>query len=156
MAGELATEYGVSGWAPGQATETEAAQTMFRLWQSQRRREQNEPRQVLEQLADFIDRHGDSRFSPATATMIAYYPVRDRAGWWDNDAEDRVYLFTAEGMREALKGFDFDRALDVLEQAGVIPPPDEKGRRPRQKKIGGKNTRVHLVDPDALLASRDY
>jgi hypothetical protein len=44
---------------------------MFRLWQSQRRREQNEPRQVLEQLADFIDRHGDSRFSPATATMIA-------------------------------------------------------------------------------------
>jgi putative DNA primase/helicase len=59
-------------------------------------------------------------------------------------------------MREALKGFDFDRALDVLEQAGVIPPPDEKGRRPRRKKIGGKNTRVHLVDPDALLASRDY
>jgi putative DNA primase/helicase len=34
MAGELVTEYGVTGWAPGQATD--AAQTMFHLWQSQR------------------------------------------------------------------------------------------------------------------------
>jgi putative DNA primase/helicase len=59
-------------------------------------------------------------------------------------------------MREALKGFDFDRALDVLEHAGVIPPPDEKGRRPRRKKIGGKNTRVYFLDADALLASRDH
>jgi putative DNA primase/helicase len=55
-------------------------------------------------------------------------------------------------MREALKGFDFDRALDVLEHAGVIPPPDEKGPRPRRKKIGGKNTRVYFL----LLASRDH
>ena len=39
LAGELATEYGVTGWAPGQATD--AAVTMFRLWQSQRRRGQN-------------------------------------------------------------------------------------------------------------------
>jgi putative DNA primase/helicase len=116
---------------------------MFRLWQSQRRRGQNEPRQVLEQLADFIDRHGDSRFSPASGHDDSHYhSVRDRAGLWDDDAEGRVYLFTAEGMREALKGFDFDRALDVLEQAGVIPPPDEKGRRPRQKKMWQEHARV--------------
>jgi hypothetical protein len=73
MAGELATEHGVTRWAAGQATE--AAQTMFRLWQSQRRG-QNEPRQVLEQLVDFIDRLGDPDSHRPAATMTATVTLR--------------------------------------------------------------------------------
>jgi hypothetical protein len=33
--------------------------------------------------------------------------TRDRAGWWRDTPDGRLYLFTTEGMNDALKGFDF-------------------------------------------------
>lgn len=53
-------------------------------------------------------------------------------------------------MRDALKGFDFKRALDELEACGVIPKPGEDGRRAKLERIGGQPVRVYEVQVDVL------
>ena len=77
--------------------------------------------------------------------------VRDRAGWWRSDDQDgRLYLFTADGLREALKGFDFKRGLDELEACGVIPKASASGERAKPETIGGRKVRVYEVRANVL------
>jgi putative DNA primase/helicase len=143
LAGEVATEYGVTGWSAGEATH--AAAIMFQTWCAQRQHGNAELAQIVEQVAAFIDRHGGSRFSEI-GTMDRATVVRDRAGWWeyDDDGDGKIYWFTRDGLREATKGHDFDNACDVLEVAGALLLSD-KGERARQKKIDGDNARRYAI-----------
>lgn len=151
LAGELATEYGITGWSEGAATN--AAVVGFQTWRSMRGRGNGEKRQILERLAGFLERHGDSRFSVWTTDEAI---VRDRAGWWKPDAEGgRLYLFNADGLHEALKGFDFKRALDTLEACGVIPKANANGERSKTENIAGRKVRVYAVRADALHGLSD-
>lgn len=151
LAGELATEYGITGWLEGAAAD--AAVTGFKAWRAMRGRGNNERRQILERLAGFLERHGDSRFSD---WMDHETVVRDRAGWWKPDDQGgRLYLFTADGLRETLKGFDFKRALDLLEECGVIPKANATGERGKPENIGGRKVRVYQVRADALHGAGD-
>lgn len=146
MAGELAIEYGITPWPEGAAIE--AAAIGLQAWRSTRGRGNDERRQVLEQVAAFIERHGDSRFSDADVlndTMRI-----NRAGWWRDATGGRVYLFNAEGMREAVKGFDLKRALDVLQEAGALP--GTTGERSKAQRINGRLMRLYPVPADKLGA----
>lgn len=146
LAGELATEYGVTGWSEGAAID--AAAVGFQAWRSMRGGGNDERRQILDKLASFLERHGDSRFSGWTDDGAA---IRDRAGWWKPDnVGGRLYLFTADGLREALRGFDFKYALDMLEACGVIPKASATGERSKTEKVGGRKVRVYSVRADAL------
>jgi putative DNA primase/helicase len=136
----------LTGWPEGDAVK--AAVIGFKAWRSLRGGGNDERRKILEQVSDFVERHGDGRFSSADASGPC--GLRDRAGWWCDTQVGRLYLFTAEGMRDALKGFDFKRALDELEACGVIPKPGEDGRRGRPERIGGRIARVYEVRADAL------
>ena len=108
----------------------------------------DERRQILEKVSGFIERHGSGRFSDADTTNEA--PLRDRAGWWKESNDGREYLFTAEGMREALKGFDFNRALDVLQEAGALPAPGADGKRARTIRINGHVAKLYAIQPEKL------
>lgn len=146
LAGELATEYGITGWPEGATVD--AAVIGFQAWRAMRGGGNDERRQILDKLAGFLERHGDSRFSNWTADGAA---IRDRAGWWKpDDAGGRLYLFNADGLREALRGFDFKRALDVLESCGVIPKASATGERSKTENVGGRKVRVYPVRADAL------
>ena len=92
-------------------------------------------------------RHGDSRFSDCNGGGES---IRDRAGWWRKDDNTLVYLFNAEGLREALKGFDFKRALDLLEECGVVPKAGSSGERAKPMRIAGRTTKLYEVKVDAL------
>lgn len=151
LAGELATEYGVTGWETGEAIR--AAAVGFAAWQSLRGagRGNAERDQITERIVSFIERHGDSRFSDADsyddqrAAM-----VRDRAGWWRDVNGVRMYLFTADGLREALKGFDFNRALDALQQAEVIEAPGANGERAKFMRIRGQGMKLYTVRAERI------
>jgi putative DNA primase/helicase len=78
LAGELATEYGLTGWPEGEAVK--AAVIGFNAWRSLRGRGNDERRQIIQKVSDFIERHGDGRFSSADAN--GENQTRDRAGWW--------------------------------------------------------------------------
>lgn len=159
MAGELATEYGVTGWPQGAATT--AAAEAFRLWCAWRGEGQDEPRKILEAVRDFIDRHGSSRFAVLKPTPGIEHDdplVRDRAGWWDGteDLSGRVYYLTAEAMREAAKGFDLKRALDALGEVGALPPPNAKGERAKSINCpDGNKRRLYAVTYSKLEGAVD-
>jgi putative DNA primase/helicase len=61
LAGEVATEYGITGWEEG--TAVKAAAEGLKAWRSLRGPRNDERRQILEAVAGFIERHCDSRFS---------------------------------------------------------------------------------------------
>lgn len=147
MAGELATDYGVTGWPVGAAGE--AAAHGFKLWQSMRGKGNDERRQILQRVSGFIERHGDGRFSDADTTNDVQ--IRDRAGWWRDTNGGREYLFTTDGMREATKGIDFKRALDVLQEAKALPTPGANGERARFIRIAGRGVKVYPINPDKLV-----
>ena len=151
LAGELATSYGVTGWTEGEAIR--AAAVGFAAWQSLRGagRGNAERDQITERIVSFIERHGDSRFSDADSDDDQRAAlVRDRAGWWRAGDGGRVYLFNADGLREALKGFDFSRALDALQQAGAIEAPGADGKRVKSMRIRGQGMKLYAVRPDHI------
>lgn len=65
------------------------------------------------------------------------------------------YLFTSEGLREALKGFDFKRALDMLQGLEALPAPMADGKRSRFFRVGGTGMRLYQITPEKLEGS-DY
>lgn len=144
LAGELATAYGVTGWQRGEAIR--AAGVGLRLWLGMQdgRTTDAEGPQVADQVTEFIDRHGDSRFSDADAEPQHSPPVRERAGWWRDRDGERVYLFTGQGLKDALKGHDFKRALDHLEQAGMLKA---RNKTERIRAIGGTTKKFYTVKP---------
>jgi len=151
-AGELATEYGVTPWPEGEAIA--AAAVGFTAWKMLRGDNQasHEHQQILERLAEFLEKHGDSRFTDKDAlpdpTRAAL--VRERAGWYEGSNQGRVYLFTAAGLKEALRGFDFERAKTVLQVAGVMPKREAGGRRSESIRVAGDKVRVYTVHQWAL------
>ncbi|MEQ1838434.1 MAG: DUF927 domain-containing protein [Candidatus Nitrotoga sp.] len=147
LAGEVATEYGITGWAKGAAIE--AAAVGFKAWQSTRGHGNDERRQILEQVSGFIARHGDSRFSDAAQANSDDAMRINRAGWWRDDGE-RIYMFNAEGMHEAVKGFDFKRALNILQESGALPMPGADGKRAKSMRIGGRLLKLYPVQADKL------
>jgi putative DNA primase/helicase len=151
LAGEVATEYGLTGWPEGAAIA--AAEVCFNLWKANRGKGNDERRQILEQVSTFIDRHGDGRFSNADSDSESKseIPFRDRAGWWQDTHEGRIYLFTPGGFREATKGFEIKRTLDVLQDVGAIPPCQSNGERAKLKRIDGRTKKLYHVNPEKLM-----
>ena len=119
LAGEMATRYGITGWQRG--TAFDAARHCFRLWaQSRPTQTDFEQVDILRRLRDFIDKHGDSRFSECSGGAVVY----DRAGYYrdtDGDTDGgREYLFTREGLKDAVRGFGFKLAKKTLADLNVL------------------------------------
>jgi putative DNA primase/helicase len=150
LAGELATEYGLTGWEEGEAMR--AAAESFRLWQALHGKGNDERRQIAERLSGFIERYGEGRFSSENDSNAM---VRDRAGWWREGHGSREYLLTANAMREALRGFDFSCALDVLQAKGALPGSGTDGKRTRLFRIGGRALRLYPIHPGKLIGDGD-
>lgn len=144
LAGELATTFGITGWLPGAATE--AAKLAFQRWQEAQPKDRNETSKILEAVANFIDKHGDARFGGGIDSDVycetTPITVRDRAGF---KGKHGVYHFLSDGLHEALRGFDFNRAKDVLIAKGIL-----LNATTEQRKINGENFRVYNIDSARL------
>lgn len=153
LGGELATEYGLTGWPTG--TAIDAAKTLFNEWRKHRPSGNQEAPAMLEAVQNFIDRHGGSRFE--NESEMDGPIIRDRAGWYEDKAGGggRVYHFTKSGLKEALDGFDFGRGLDALEAAGWLLGKDKSyPQRGKQQWVGGGNHRVFSILPRDKEKSR--
>jgi putative DNA primase/helicase len=137
LAGELATQYDLTGWPPGAAID--AAAEALQLWLAQRGPGLAEDQQVIDAVRAFLERHGDSRFSDVEADEAAQRLVRDRAGWWRTRDGKREWLLTSDGLREATKGFDFRFSCNVLERHGWLV------ERAKTVRIGSRTPRVYVI-----------
>lgn len=148
LAGELATSYGITNWQAGDSTQ--AAASALAAWVSQRgdRSGNLESSQVAHAVLGFIERHGDSRFSNAATTYNEQEQrIHNRAGWWRSTEEELQYLFTSDGMREALKGFDFNHSLKVLHNLGLLAA-GASGKSSTTMLIHSRKVRVYVVTPN--------
>lgn len=157
LAGELASSYGVTGWAPEAAIR--ACGTMFSTWLESRNASDDsagavaggnmEEKQIVRAVSAFIEKHGSSRFQNLSVLDASGSPeavVRDRAGWIQQTDKGRVYLFTPAGLNEVLAGFDRSFALSVLTRHGILQPGRD-GKPSYSTRLGGNVFRVYAIKP---------
>jgi putative DNA primase/helicase len=141
-AGELATEFGVTPWAAGEATA--AAAEIFDHWLRGRGgANPHEERQAIEQVRLFIERYGDSRFDPDLGTDR---PAHDRAGWREGESDRRRwYVSTEVWSKEVCAGLDPAFVAKTLAALGISET--DPGRVTKVKWRFGKAIRFYVVTP---------
>lgn len=120
---------------------------LFEGWQAGHGEGPSEDRQILRAIADFIDRHGGSRFQ---SVEVGAMEVRERAGYWERDINGRFYLFTRSGLEEATKGFELTRVVRALDSVGAIAKRD-RGRAQASKRLpDGGTQKLYFINPARL------
>jgi putative DNA primase/helicase len=149
-AGELATHWGLTGWAPGEARD--AALDVLRGWLEVRGGGgPAEARDAVERVRAFVVAHGDSRFEDVNGEIIQRV-VNNRAGWRD---KDKFYIGT-DAWKEIHKGADPRRAARHLHTAGYLTQGEGRNLATKapQSLIAGR-PRVYSVSSDILGAGDD-
>lgn len=145
MAGELAISFGILPVPAGAVRN--AMLELFEAWRAGRGQGPSEDRQILRAIADFIARHGDTRFSSADDPQGE---ARDRAGYWEDSPTGRLYLFNRPGLEEAAKGYDLGRVVLALESVGAIAKR-EPGRAQATKRLpSGRKEKLYWIDAARL------
>lgn len=148
-AGELATEWGITGWPPGAAME--AAGVMFNAWLSNRGGEgKYEEREALAQVREFLQRYAESAFSdwdrPGVDTDKHASVRSDRAGYRryrgsGEDAELEFYIFNEVWRSRVCKGLDPIFVGRVMLDRGFV----KRGERDHQGKVKTPEGRHWMV-----------
>jgi uncharacterized protein (DUF927 family) len=175
VAGELASEAGITGWE--RLAAVSAVRAMFASWLADRGSTgAAEDMQAKRQLAAFIARHGSGRFElwqkstlrqnedgelvEDEPSIIERNKTLVRAGWRRVIEQDGRQIFeyymTDEAMQEALAGLNFKPAVKSLCEAGfVIPDPSGKSPKVGRTPPGvGKTIRLYLV-PGHVIGAED-
>ncbi|GAB3376250.1 DUF927 domain-containing protein [Azotobacter armeniacus] len=146
LALELATGVGLLPMEKGESIASMVE--LFEGWQARHGEGPSEDRQILKAIADFIDRHGGSRFQSIKDGAEA---VRDRAGYWEERPEEGcLFLFTRSGLEDAAKGFEPARVVRALDSVGAIAKRDA-GRAQATKRLpDGSKVKLYFIDPARL------
>lgn len=119
VAGELATQWGLTGWEPMEATK--AAARCFQDWMDFRGTTGNlEEMQVIEKTRMFFQLHGASRFQSWGLTEGE--TIINRAGFRriTHENETEFYVFPEVFKNEICKGFSSRFAAKVLMDKGML------------------------------------
>ncbi|MDR2778325.1 MAG: DUF927 domain-containing protein, partial [Rickettsiales bacterium] len=125
FAGELATEFGITGWVSGEATE--AIIKCFNDWLERRGGSDNtEKMQILVQIKHFFELYGNSRFRDVNdpKDKVTY----DMAGYIKKTGDGKIlYLVFPEVFHsDIMKGFDHRNAVKELKAEGLIITDKDK------------------------------
>jgi len=142
VAGELATEWGITGWEPGESER--AAGKCFAAWlEGWGGNGNKEERATLEQVKAFFEAHGASRFEewePKDPDKIQR--IVNRAGFVRHvDGMPKYYVLNEMFKLEVCKGIDHIRAARVLLDAGWIEPGYD-GRTSKPERLPGLGKQV--------------
>jgi hypothetical protein len=151
VAGELATEAGLTGWAQGEAT-TAAAHCLRDWIEAFGGIGNHEERAILEHVRAFIEAHGSSRFESMTADRER---INNRVGYIRQKAgQAREYLIFPESFkREVCKGFDHRQVSRVLIEQGVMLHNNDSGATlPVRTPDSNSLVRMYILTADSLLS----
>jgi uncharacterized protein (DUF927 family) len=150
VAGELATKYGLTGWATGEAEA--AAKVCFNAWVENRGGAGNqETDAILSQVRSFFEQHGESRFTPLSRTDER--TTFNRAGFSEEiecagDGMATLYYCLPEAYTsEICKSFDPKKVSGILKDAGWLQIGTD-GKSARQKQLPSMgNVRCYFITP---------
>ncbi len=136
-AGELATQFNLTGWQKGESYA--AAKKCFKAWLLAFGDKGNrEDRAIKAQVRAFFELHGASRFDNANAPNNE--KVVNRAGFYRTDDQGfrRFMVLTEVYKNELCQGFDQRTVTKILLECGwLIPTNDGKAsHKPRIKGVG--------------------
>ena len=177
VAGELATEAGLTGWPAGESER--AVRRCFESWLAQRGGTGNaEVRQMVRQVQRFFELHGEGRFTwwhraaddhnTKTLQRAGYRrmlnemgePIKrdsqhlvefgDRMPVERNDGVQVEYFIFPEVWRtEVCQGFDAQAVCRVLAEHGALQT--EQGRHTVRARLPGVgNTRCYQIKPELM------
>jgi putative DNA primase/helicase len=152
VAGELATQWGLTGWAEGAALI--AARRCFESWIEARGSTGNlEPARVLAQVRAFIEAHGESRFASwnddpdrVTHNRAGFQRMNGEHGW--------CYFVLPEAMKGILQGFALRDACKALAAGGVILKGGDSHTQSVRLPLLG-NSRCYVIKAAALQGGDD-
>ncbi|KTD67571.1 DUF927 domain-containing protein [Legionella shakespearei] len=137
VAGELATEYGLTGWKDGESIR--AGYQCYQAWLDHFGAEGNrEDRTILAQVRSFFESHGASRFDNIKTPNNER--LQNRAGfYYTDDAGFRVYMVLTEVFKKELcQGFESRTVARVLINEGWLKPAADglPTHKPRIRGVG--------------------
>ncbi|MCF6199561.1 MAG: DUF927 domain-containing protein [Hyphomicrobiaceae bacterium] len=142
--GELATEWGITGWPKGKALA--AAKRCFSDWLKERG--SNGPSELIEGLAhvrSFIEANGSSRFTPWEELGR---PTINRCGYVRSGVDGPIYLIFPNAWRNTVcKGFDHKMIANALLERGILET-DNDGRLQKKVRLPDMNkpTRFYALN----------
>ncbi|WP_020168049.1 MULTISPECIES: DUF927 domain-containing protein [Methylotenera] len=184
-AGEIATVWGITGWASGEAIQS--ADTCFKAWLHQRGGTGNaEERAMLAQVQRFFEQHGESRFAdwdrPASDTSQHAPKTLNKAGYRKHiDAKDdagepiytgetyaqgdekkahdtEYYVFTETFRSEICAGYDYKVVQKLLDKHGALVRPKTGKAYTRNERLPGEGKQdIYKINVKVfgLLAEND-
>jgi len=171
-AGELATEFGITGWLPG--TATAAAAAAFKKWVEVRGGDGKEPaedRAAIRQVTELIVRYGESRFDELDERGFKLEPDWNgdsegsspppprpsliRLGWRKYGGDDRIWMIEdAIWESEFCRGFDPVQVSRALARHGMLRCG--KNRFTYVERFENKrNKRFHVITAKILTSDYD-
>jgi uncharacterized protein (DUF927 family) len=160
VAGELATEYGITGWKPGEATSGVAR--CFQAWLDARGTlGALEKFATLSEVQKFFELNADSRFIPLNTAegRSEERPVFNSAGYRkrmsDASGEYTEYWVFPEVFRsEICKGADPRLVIHWLKETGALVPERCSGAAQQNKKVPGegKSRRFYVINSKVFEA----
>jgi uncharacterized protein (DUF927 family)/phage/plasmid primase-like uncharacterized protein len=136
VAGELATEYGLTGWKEG-AAESALASCFVSWLENFGGAGDKEKRDILTHVRGVFEQHGSSRFEDLNAGFDQRIP--NRIGFSRRNGDVKEYLVPASSFRtELCQGVSHRTVLKTLLEAGwIIPGHDgHSSQKPRIKGCG--------------------
>jgi putative DNA primase/helicase len=141
-AGELATQYGVTGWQAGEAKA--AAKECFDLWVDGfgGADGKREDKQIIEAVESFLMRH-HSRFQDMQ--LETPLPVHDRAGFFRDGGQGREYLVPPTQLARLAEGYSKEQILTALRTVDMINEPEKEGKAAVAVRIEKRPQRVFVI-----------
>jgi uncharacterized protein (DUF927 family) len=147
-AGELATEWGFTGWPAGEAEA--AALACFQAWIGVRGTTGSaEPAAMLGQVRRFLESHGESRFAHWDGDPKDR-PTINRAGFRKptSDGSGFEYFVLPEAFKSELcLGFDHRSVARELVKAGALMTDSDGGATRRERLPGLSHARCYRILP---------
>ncbi|AEJ02366.1 protein of unknown function DUF927 [Nitrosomonas sp. Is79A3] len=149
-AGELATEWGITGWQPGEAMQ--AAITCFKAWlQAFGGEGSKEDRAMIDQVRHFLELHGEARFTDIERTVVDdnHTPrTMNKAGFREKNHDGNIeyYCYPEVFKAEICKCFDYRAVARLLIERGFMKG-DGKNLQPKVNLPGEGRKRVFHVLP---------
>ena len=167
-AGELATEWGITGWSKGEATR--AAEKCFEAWLEGRGgMGPQEMTNALSRVRSYIELHGASRFQEWTSGLAKVDgpdghvtskspsggAVINQLGYVKTEEQEKTYYFFPEVFKtEVCKRLDVHVVCKALRDIGALDKDGSKNQKScRIPKLGKR--RMYVIRGDKLFACDD-
>lgn len=146
LAGELAIKYKLLPWDKGSSLS--AALVAFTHWQSFQGSKQTEDERILQAVRDFLEKYSDSRFSAIKPENENERSILNRAGWYKDTNNGRIYMINSASISEVGGGYDRSRVVEAFVRSNWIHERDSKRHTKKVRTPSGLKNLYHISIPE--------